>query len=520
MTIPNSIAGGTYYIGAIADTSNAITESDETNNELAGNQVEVLLPDLTMSSVQCPPRVTTGSPVTVSNSVAAAAAGGSAQGFYVGIYLSEDSSITTADKRIGERYISALAAGATDAADTTVTIPSTVASGMYYVGTIADYSDWITESDEENNAITGNQVDVAGPDLSISEVSGPARGFTNSTITVRNTVTAAPDSGNAGGFYVGIYLSTDTIITTDDKRIGYRYVSSLAAGDANSEDTVITLSSSLEAGTYSIGAIADTSSSVTESDETNNAHVGNQITIVGPDLTASAVSGPVRVITGSAMNVATTVTAAADGASSTGFYVNIYLSEDSVITTSDYSLGSRYVTSLGAGESNTADISVTIPTSFASGTYYIGMIADGYNYVKESNETNNALAGNQITVVGPDLTMTTVSGPASGVYGQTVTVTNTVTAAADGGPPDYFLVGIYISKDNIITTDDVYVGGRYVYDLAPGSSSTMDTSITIPSTLKRGTYYLGAIADYNNYVGEYDEQNNALAGNEIMITRK
>jgi len=41
---------------------------------------------------------------------------------------------------------------------------------------------------------------------------------------------------------------------------------------------------------------------------------------------------------------------------------------------------------------------VAIPATLAPGTYYLGAIADVNNNVQESSETNNALAGNQITV--------------------------------------------------------------------------------------------------------------------------
>jgi hypothetical protein len=41
---------------------------------------------------------------------------------------------------------------------------------------------------------------------------------------------------------------------------------------------------------------------------------------------------------------------------------------------------------------------VTVKSSVAAGTYYIGVIADPWSLVKESNETNNALTGNRIEV--------------------------------------------------------------------------------------------------------------------------
>ncbi len=76
------------------------------------------------------------------------------------------------------------------------------------------------------------------------------------------------------------------------------------------------------------------------------------------------------------------------------------------------------MSALAPGASNSANTTVTVPVSFAAGTYYIGVIADYQGNIQESNETNNALAGNQITIASPDLTMTAVSGPSSAGAGR------------------------------------------------------------------------------------------------------
>ena len=40
-TIPTSLAAGTYYVGAIADSAAVVTEGNEANNTLAGNTIVV-----------------------------------------------------------------------------------------------------------------------------------------------------------------------------------------------------------------------------------------------------------------------------------------------------------------------------------------------------------------------------------------------------------------------------------------------------------------------------------------------
>lgn len=44
---------------------------------------------------------------------------------------------------------------------------------------------------------------------------------------------------------------------------------------------------------------------------------------------------------------------------------------------------------LGAGASNTARSTITIPSTVATGTYYLGAIVDPTNAVTETSEANN-----------------------------------------------------------------------------------------------------------------------------------
>ena len=78
--------------------------------------------------------------------------------------------------------------------------------------------------------------------------------------------------------------------------------------------------------------------------------------------------------------------------------VTFYLSTDATITSSDIKVADKAVTTLAAGGSQTVSVTYTLPTSLAAGKYYVGAIADSGNVVVESNETNNAKAGNQMTV--------------------------------------------------------------------------------------------------------------------------
>ncbi len=532
VTIPSTVPGGTYYIGAIVDPFNLVAESNETNNTLPGNQIIVTGPDIVMTAVSGPSSGQTGATIAISNTVTASASGGAASGVSVYFYLSTDNVITPSDTLLGDRFVSGLAPGASNTADTVVTIPATFAGGTYYIGAIADPGNSVYESNETNNVAVGNQITITGPDLIMTSVSGPSSGVTGGTITVSNTVAASGTGSAAPGFYVGVFLSTDNVITPSDTLLGYRFVSGLAPGASSAADIPVTIPASLAPGTYYIGAIADNFAvwigdeggyqvydNAKEPDETNNALAGNQITITGSDLTMSAVSGPTSALAGQTITVSSTAAAGSNGGGAGGFSIGFYLSHDSVITTSDTYLSNRYVYGLGPGASSTADTTVTIPAGLAPGTYYIGAIADSTNQVIESNESNNALAGNQIAVIGPDLFMSSVSGPTSAHGGDTITVNNTVAASADGSSVTRsFRVILFLSADAVITTSDIVIGERTVNSLASGASSAANTAVTISSTLTPGTYYIGAIVDPYNQVHESNEANNSLSGDQIVVT--
>jgi subtilase family serine protease len=470
-------------------------------------------PDLVMAAVAGPASAGTGGSITVSNTVTNNGPGDS-KAFYVGLYLSTDAVCETTDIYIGNRYLASLLANNSSQADTTVTLPSSVTPGTYYICAIADYTKIQYESDDNNNGLAGNQITVGGADLVMSVITYPATGKAGQTVTVGNTVTNISTLVNAGYFYVAIYLSTDNTLGSGDTLLGTRYVSSLASGASSAADTVVTLPTNI-IGTYYLIAQADYYNSVKESDETNNALAGSTIEIAGADLTMSAVSYPATGKAGQTVTVSNTVTAAATGGNAGYFYVAIYLSTDNTLGSGDTLLGTRYVSSLASGASSAADTVVTLPTNII-GTYYLIAQADYYNSVKESDETNNALAGSTIEIAGADLTMSAVSYPATGKAGQTVTVSNTVTAAATGGNAGYFYVAIYLSTDNTLGSGDTLLGTRYVSSLASGASSAADTVVTLPTNII-GTYYLIAQADYYNSVKESDETNNALAGSTIEI---
>jgi PKD repeat protein len=253
----------------------------------------------------------------------------------------------------------------------------------------------------------------------------------------------------------------------------------------------------------------------------SNHTISASFTDVGPDLMVTTVSTTTGAYTEQQISV--TCTVLNQGQANAGYFdVNIYLSTDPLITENDIFLDSRLVSFLIAGAQNTLTFTTQAPSALlgAGGTYHIGAIVDVMGAVKETDETNNAQAGYMITVTGPDLVMSALSGPVLGSTDATIKLNHTIATLGGGAhPQEGFSIGMYLSKDNVITTSDRLIGSRWMQSLAPESTDSGIKAARLPHHLAAGTYYLGAIADYENTVAESNETNNVVAGNQIDVVQ-
>jgi subtilase family serine protease len=165
----------------------------------------------------------------------------------------------------------------------------------------------------------------------------------------------------------------------------------------------VTIPSSTVSGTYFLLACADDTKVVAESNEGNNCRSSlAAIQVTRPDLVVTAVTNPPgTALPGARFSVTATVKnqGLASAGSST---VRYYLSLDGVQDTGDKLLsGSRSVASLATGASSTGTVTVTIPSSTVSGTYFLLACADDTKVVAESNEGNNCRSSNAQIRVGP-----------------------------------------------------------------------------------------------------------------------
>ena len=495
VTLP-SVAVGTYYVIAKADDDNVVLESRETNNTLARS---ILIGgDLAVTTLTVPAQGGAGAPLTVTD-VTTNQGGGSVGPTTTRFYLSADSVLDVNDTLLASRDVGALDGSGASSASTTVTIPPSTPAGTYYIAAKADADGSVVETYETNNVTVRSM--LIGSDLYVSALTVPAKSGAGATITVTDT-TANQGGGPATASVTRFYLSANsTLDATDTPLAGGHAVPALASGVTHSLSTSLTLPA-VPTGIYYVIAKADDDNDVLESKETNNT-LAKSISI-GSDLAVTAFTAPAS--GGAGMSLTLNDSTTNQGGGSVGpTTTRFYLSTDSFLDGNDTPLGSRAVPALLAGAVSSAPTTVTIPTGIV-GTYYLLARADADDTVAETAETNNMAA--RSVQIGSDLSVPSITAPAKAAAGSSIVVTDTTTNQG-GGDASASTIAFYLSTTSAGNAADVLLdGSRAVPPLAPGTSSTGTTSVTIAAGPAAGTFYIIAKADFGNAVPETNETNN------------
>jgi len=437
-----------------------------------------------------------------------------------GIYLSTDPVITVDDYLISQRWTGSIVAGGSYVVDQDVLIPGKVPPGTYYLGAIADLQSVQPEENESNNSLAGTTLTLTqNADLTVTGLS-----TTIPVIDLGEPLSIHLEVTNQGASYVGqtktgVYLSTDSIITPDDYRIGEKWTGGLYPGDVAVYDVSFKVPGSVPPGTYYLGAIADHRNEQTEVDETNNTLAANSVEVIQITDLVPTVLTPAQTTVDLGADLDVHVEITNQGTSYVGASTaEFYLSADPIITRDDYKLSSMWTSGLYAGGVFAKDYIVRIRKTVPPGTYYLGVIADALGEHPEQDETNNALATATMTVI--QITDLTVSN-----------ITTTQSVVDLGVPFDlHFEVnnlgssyvgesktGIYLSTDNVITQNDYRIKTVWMPGIYGNSTVSKDVQIAAGSNIPPGTYYIGAIADDASENDEQDETNNATVGQVLDV---
>jgi len=449
------------------------------------------------------------------------------------IYLSVDWETTTSDWNIFDVTVPALGPDESDSYTCIdVTVPPDTPPGDYVLGAICDRTDIIAEGDETNNADSWGEMDVMpSADLVVSVLARCDSG----TVTAGDTFELSFTTENQGIGDVTVDTTTRIFLTrvsgipSTSCTIHDQVVPPLAAGEADIRECVtVTVPASLSGTDYFINALANPLYEVLESDWTNNERADGTITVQGrPNYRFASLhredSGSVR--PSESIRVSFGVYNSGSGHAVSDSTTSVYLSEDDIITTSDLLLENIPTPPLPAGDYHWVhNRPVSVPPDTPAGTYYLGGIVDRSDDIAEGVETDNTRTDGTVEVLLPlDYVVTAFSRCDSGAVraGESiqVSVATRNEGPGDALPTETSSTAIYFSEDAVITTSDISLRTLGVSPLAAETTENHDcVTVEIAESFSPGTYYLGAICDRGNHLGESDEANNTLADGTVTVT--
>jgi subtilase family serine protease len=515
-TLPSSLLPGQYYVIVLLDTLQQVTEHNEFNNRGSSSDAFDSGPDFAATGIQMPSTITPGGNaqlITTINSLGVSYTGS----VQYHLYASADSSLNTqTDYDLGAHQVTFSGQTSVDGTET-VTIPSNIAPGAYFVFAVVDPAGQIAETIETNNEFLSLARFLTHTDLSVSNVIAPSEARPGEIINISFDMQALGQPVTNAVDY-RIYLSSNPSLGASDISI-YDGSTALTNGTLASVQIAVTLPTAILVRQWRILIEADPSNFVIESEEANNVSASlSTMLISGADLVVTppllgnpfAFVGREYRLRGDIDN--TGVATALD------FRYAVYLSDNEVIGTADRRIFLSPLLTLPPGQRHSFDDAILIPADSEIEEQYLGVIADILSVVPETSELNNSLYlvhTVQIVAPSPDLRGNVLGAPSATSSGETISITRVLDNAGvqDANQVRY---AYYLSADDLITKDDILLSSHIV-SIAQGSNDFGSDSFVIPNGISPGRYYLGGLLDPDETIDETDETNNVFLAPPIQV---
>ena len=416
-------------------------------------------------------------------------------------------------------------------------------TGEYFVLVQADPTNVVMEASETNNVASNSTQFLQGLDLVASSISGPA-------ITLGgNTETFAFSFYNRGVPSAGtvsyrILLSVDQTLDVGDHLVASGSYP-VAGGEVITQTALpVQIPLSTPNGMFYYLLQIDPANLLVEANETNNVAASSaKVEVRRADLLNEQVSfvDPVTGLETTRARFGESVLLKVrfrntGGANATNFRVALVLSTDTSLSL----LSDAYVcdqTVALAPANATTSIEMLLPCTlplrnaanvpFRTGPYFLFGVVDSTGAVYESNKANNSLMLGpiRITEPGPDLTVTSVTAPASAGVGEVIPVVRSIRNIGNVNAPAA-AYRFYASANDIITTDDVLLPiidngttrDEGMVTLAQNTGDTATELVRLPGTMPAGTYFVGCIVDPALAItADLDLSNNAVASRSMVI---
>ncbi|MFH1842063.1 MAG: CARDB domain-containing protein [bacterium] len=524
VALPDGIEG-TYY--AFVQTGGPFEFVYTDNNSRISGPIEVRLttpPDLVVSDIVAPETAPEGSAIDVTWTVLNQGQG-DANGPWVDRIFLRKFGETGAGTPIGSfTYHGPLQAGTSYTRREQITLPGHV-SDQFEILVVTDADRKVYEHTREDNNQSVDDTRIAvtvlpRPDLQVASITGPAVVDAGATASIEFTViNQGPLATSVPNWTDRVYLSLDDKITSDDI-----IISSLINGAALAPgEQYLSVSDTFEIprrfrGTVYALVMTDQDGAVDEwPNETNNVRLHPIYVNPWPfaDLVVSDVVAPAQTFEGSEVEVRYTVTNLGSGPTDQGEWSeHIWFTRDKnrphpglgdvLLKTLQYAGGPL---NLNAGYDRV--VTVTLPDSLTSGTYYIMPWVDPYAILLEDtlainvnpddpNEVNNNnYKARAIDLIGlpvdrrPDPMVQSVTAEAFEYAGEEFTFAWTVGNLGPGAADGRWYDEVYLSNQPVFdeTDPDKFLLGRFdpVSSLGPGEAYT-NTQTQLLSPAVKGQY--------------------------------
>ena len=539
LAIPAAAQNGKGYIRAHVDSTDAIVESNETNNNdydeilVTDNPADLLVP--TITAPYSGSSAYTGASFTaryvLQNSTKAKY--NLNRDFRVYFYWCTSQTASACTYMTYTTVKDDFLIGQARTYYQTLTVPVTATYGDSWIRVVADGQNAPTggvvkESNETNNDRYAKVTVTTRPDL-----------YFNPTYTYVPYTGSTAGVGSSFTAYYYIYNATKTSKLTDDFSIRYYYCQTQSAStcthmatqfvtnDINSgsylklKSISLSIPSKAQNGTRYVMTVLDYDNKVKESNESNNTDF-DAITVSGvaTDLRVLKSTVPVSGSTaysGSSFTAQYTLHNDSGSALVANFYNYFYWCSTKTYSASTcVYMGNKSVADdFLAGQSRIYYQTLTVPTSAVYGAAYLLIRADATNTVKETNDNNNDHYATVTVSTRPDLyfnakyTYVPYTGSTAGVGSSFTGYYYIYNKSQSSRLTDNFFIRYYYCTAMSSSTC-TSIGTQYVTtDINSGTYLKLKTlSLAIPTSATNGKRYIRAYLDHDNKVKETNESNN------------
>ncbi|MCV2361698.1 S8 family serine peptidase [Paucibacter sp. TC2R-5] len=521
---------GNYSFALVTDAFNADTEPDTRADNTSALQPVLLTAyhaDLQSAFTVVPANATGGSTMSVSWHVdnnGDATTNGSF--WYDQVWLTNNGVLDVNAVSLGYfGHNGALGVGQGYDVTQQISVPNGI-TGAKQLIVMTDAFNYIFESrfDGNNAAVSQTTVTLSSApavDLRVQDITSPTQMQAGElqTVSWRVRNAGAPEGTARQPWVDQLYVSRDGTLNPATSGAVY-----LGAVTRTAELTGgSTYEASLQFGVPDLGdgdwrfvVVTDAANQVYETGaadaETANSSFSAVSTVRHPDLRPTNLA-VTPLVGGQPGTLSWTVQNQGTGAVNGSWVERVYLSSDATLDGADTYLGQLTVSGgLAAGASSPQSLTITPPLA-AVGNYRIFVVSDADNSVREVGFEGNNSASVIASVAAaplPDLQVSAVAAPASGLAGRTVDVSWTTSNAGNLAATGGWSEQVYLSSDNAIGGDQLL--GTFYYasnNIAPGGSYARTAVVTLPANAAAGDYKLVVRVDAGNAVTEQDELNNA-----------